>query len=78
MAYVLAFVIGAAILGIGLRMIQILATPPPPEPDPTEVVDVELVFRCEACGMQLTVTQAQDEEVRPPRHCREPMTLVEV
>jgi hypothetical protein len=76
--YVIAVAIGLAIFGIGLRLIQILATPPPPEPDPDEVVDVAIDFRCVVCGLQLTVTQAQDEPLRPPRHCREPMEPLEV
>ncbi len=66
-----------AILGVGIRVVQILATPPPPEPDPDEVVDVAIDFRCSICGLQLTVTQAQDAPLNPPRHCREPMVPVE-
>ena len=73
---VVAVAIGAAILGLAVWTIQLLATPPPPEPHPDEVVDVELDYRCTVCGLRLTVTQAQDEELRAPRHCREEMDPV--
>lgn len=76
MNYVLAFAVGAAILGSAIWVIQFLATPPPPEPDPDEVVDVAIDFRCTVCGLTLTVTQAQDEPLRAPRHCREEMEPV--
>ena len=45
----------------------------PLDPDPDEVVEVAMDYRCGVCGMRLTITRAQDEEITPPRHCHEPM-----
>ena len=39
------------------------------------IVDVEVAYRCTVCGMRLTVTQAQDEPLVAPRHCREDMEV---
>ncbi len=72
----IAVVIGVMIMAVALWTIRLLATPPPPEPDPDDVVDVEVTYLCSVCGMQLTVTHAQDEDIRPPRHCREEMDIV--
>ena len=49
---------------------------PVPEPDPDDVVEVAVDYRCSVCGLQLTVTHAQDAEVAAPRHCREEMEAV--
>ncbi len=72
----IAVVIGVMIMAVALWTIRLLATPPPPEPDPNELVDVEVTYQCSVCGMQLTVTYAQDADPKPPRHCREEMVLV--
>lgn len=73
---VIAITIGGVILAAGLWGVRLLARPVPGEPDPDEIVEVHREFRCTVCGMRLTVTHAQDEEVRPPRHCREEMLEV--
>jgi len=39
-------------------------------------VDVAIEYECTVCGMRLTITQAQDEDVTAPRHCMEPMERV--
>jgi hypothetical protein len=39
-------------------------------------MDVEIKYECTVCGMHLTITQAQDEDVAAPRHCMEPMERV--
>ncbi len=72
----IAVIIGVMIMTIGWKTVRLLATPPPPEPDPDELVDVEAVYRCSVCGMQLVVTYAQGDDVKAPRHCREEMDLV--
>ncbi len=71
-----AVVIGAAILAAGVWGVRLLARPVPGEPDPDEIVEVHREFRCAVCGMRLTVTHAQGEEVHPPRHCREEMVEI--
>ncbi len=73
MTYIIALLMGAAILGAAVWAIRLLATPPPPEPDPEDLVEVEVAYRCSVCGMRLTITQAQGEDVKAPRHCREEM-----
>jgi hypothetical protein len=70
---VIAVAIGLAILGAGLWAVRLLASPVPREPDPEDLVEVAIGYRCTVCGMQLTITQAQGEEIRAPRHCREEM-----
>ena len=57
---------------------RMIASGPPPEPDPADIHEVDAHYRCSVCGMQLTVTHAQDAEVEPPRHCREDMDPIEV
>jgi hypothetical protein len=69
----IAVLIGLAILALGRWGIRLLATPVPSEPDPDEIVEVERRYRCSVCGMRLTVTHAQGDEVVAPRHCREEM-----
>ncbi len=71
----IALAIGGTILAAGFWTVRLLATPGPEEPDPEEVVPVFVGYVCRVCGMALTVTQAQDAEPEPPRHCREPMVL---
>lgn len=74
MAILVAVLIGALILGVGVWAVQLLAIPAPPEPDPDEVMPVAATdYRCTVCGMRLTVTHAQDGEVKAPKHCREEM-----
>lgn len=70
---VVAAGIGLTILAAGRWAIKLLATPVPGEPDPDAVVEVALDYRCSVCGLRLTVTQAQGEEIKAPRHCREEM-----
>ncbi len=69
----IAVIIGVMIMAVAIWTIRLLATPPPPEPDPNELVDVEVAYRCSVCGMRLTITHAQGEDVKAPRHCREEM-----
>jgi hypothetical protein len=71
--FLIAVAIGVVVFGASMWVIRMLATPPPPDPDPDEVVDVAVDYRCSVCGMQLTVTRAQDADPVAPRHCREEM-----
>ena len=74
--FIVAIVIGVGIMAFSLWAIRLLATPPPPEPDPEDIHEVAVDYRCTVCGMRLTVTHAQDEELEAPRHCREDMEPV--
>jgi len=67
---------GVVILAVGIWMIRLLAMPTPPEPDPNEVVQIDIDYRCTVCGLRLTVTHAQDSELKAPKHCREEMEVV--
>jgi len=73
----LAVLIAAAVWMTGRWAIKVLSQGGPDEPDPDHIVDVEVAYRCTVCGMRLTVTQAQDEPLVAPRHCREDMEPVE-
>jgi hypothetical protein len=73
---VIAIAIGVSIMALGRWGVKLLATPASAEPDPDDIVDVERPFRCSVCGMRLTVTHAQGEDVAAPRHCREEMEAV--
>lgn len=71
-----ALAIAAVVWLTGRWAIKLLSQPGPVEPDPDDIVDVERTFRCTVCGMQLTVTHAQETDFAAPRHCREDMELV--
>jgi len=78
LTYVIAVAIAVGIFAASLWAIRLLATPGPEEPNPEDVAEVDVSYRCTVCGLRLTVTHAQlDDEMRPPRHCREPMVAVE-
>jgi hypothetical protein len=50
---------------------------PPPDPSERVLEDVDYRYQCIVCGAQLVLFAAPEGEVpAPPRHCREPMTLV--
>jgi len=72
-AFVVAVVIGAAILAGTIWSIRFIASGPPPEPDIEDVMEVDVPYFCTVCGMSLTITQAHEGDIEPPRHCREPM-----
>lgn len=72
-AFVVAVIIGAAILAGTIWSIRFIASGPPPEPDIEDVMEVDVPYLCTVCGMSLTITQAHEGDIEPPRHCREPM-----
>ena len=72
----MAIALGLGILLVGRWGVKVLAAGGPPDIDPDAVVDVEIKYECVVCGLRLTVTQAQDEEVTAPRHCMEAMERV--
>jgi hypothetical protein len=73
---IIAVAMGLAIFGVALWAVRGLAKPPPPEPDPEDVVAVAQDYRCSVCGLRLSVTHAQGDDVTAPRHCREEMLPV--
>jgi hypothetical protein len=72
-AFVVAVIIGAAILAGTIWSIRFIASGPPPEPDIEDVMEVDVPYLCTVCGMSLTITRAHEGDIEPPRHCREPM-----
>ena len=70
---IIAILLGVGIMMVSLWAIRMLATPVPEGPDPDDVVEVAMDYTCTLCGMRLTVTHAQGEEMTAPRHCREEM-----
>ena len=63
---------------IGARMVGNFSnSDPPPEPGEIPLEDVDYRYQCIVCGAQAVLYAAPEGEVPdPPRHCREPMSLV--
>jgi hypothetical protein len=72
----IAVLIGIAIVVATLWSIRFIAAGPPAEPDTADVREVDIPYLCTVCGLSLTITQAHDGEMAPPRHCREDMIEV--
>ncbi|MEE8485996.1 MAG: hypothetical protein V3S38_05545 [Acidimicrobiia bacterium] len=71
--FVIAVLIGVGLLIVTIWSIRFIAAGPPPEPDVSDIHEVDVPYVCAVCGMSLTVTQAHDGDIAPPRHCREDM-----
>ena len=71
-----ALLIAAVIIRIGVAMLRGLGTPLPPPPPAGEMRRVNLRYRCSICGAELKMTLATEELPDPPRHCQEDMDLV--
>jgi hypothetical protein len=71
-----ALLIAAVIIRIGVAMLRGLGTPLPPPPPAGEMRRVNLRYRCSICGAELKMTLATEELPEPPRHCQEDMDLV--
>jgi len=69
-AAVTIYVLGAALL----RVFKVPAEEPGPDPALLRPVDVR--FRCEHCGAEVTMTVAAGDDPDPPRHCRDDMAMV--
>ena len=72
----IAVLIFAVVLRVGLWAIRLVGTAPPPPPPVGELRKVDARFRCPVCGMEMKVMLAPDQDPEPPRHCMEEMTLV--
>jgi hypothetical protein len=68
-----AFVLAALILALTIWSIRFIASGPPPDPDLDDIVEVDVPYLCTVCGLSLTISQAQDGDIRAPKHCREEM-----
>ena len=79
MPFVLKLVIAVAasvvIMRVGMSILRALAQPNVP-PAPGEMRKVNLRYRCSICGIEVRMTQANEELPDPPRHCLEDMDLV--
>ena len=73
MTVFIAFLLAAAILAFTVWSIRFIASGPPPDPELDDVHEVDVPFICTVCGLSLTITQAQDGDISPPKHCREEM-----
>jgi len=71
-----ALLIAAVLIRIGVAMLRGLGTPLPPPPPAGEMRKVSLRYRCSICGAELKMTLATDEMPEPPRHCQEDMDLM--
>lgn len=60
----------------GMAMLTALSAPPVPPPEPGELRKVNVKYRCDVCGVELTLTMAPDDDPPPPKHCLEDMTIV--
>ena len=71
----IAVAIGYVIWRASIATLRMLATPPP-EIDPEDIVSTEQKYRCSICGTEVTMTVANVQEQKAPRHCREEMDEV--
>ena len=71
-----ALLIAAVLIRIGVAMLRGLGTPLPPPPPAGEMRKVSLRYRCSICGAELKMTLATDEMPEPPRHCQDDMDLM--
>jgi hypothetical protein len=71
-----ALLIAAVLIKIGVALLRGLGTPLPPPPPAGEMRKVSLRYRCSICGAELKMTLATDEMPDPPRHCQEDMDLM--
>ncbi len=73
MTIAIAIALAVLVLAGTIWAIRFIASGPPPDPDLDDVVEVDVPYLCTVCGLSLTITQAQDGDIRPPKHCREEM-----
>ena len=73
MTFAIVIVVAIAIFAAAVWMANLIGMPVPDEPDPEDVTEVDVAYLCTVCGMRLTVTHAQDDDLAAPRHCREEM-----
>ena len=67
MTVAIAFLLAGLVLALTVWAVRFIATVL------DEIHEVDVPYVCSVCGMSLTVTQAQGDDIEPPRHCRENM-----
>jgi hypothetical protein len=74
-----AFAIAVGLYLAGAAVVRNFANSEPDEEDePAELEDVDYRYQCTVCGAQAVLYAAPEGEVpEPPRHCREPMMLLD-
>lgn len=73
---VIAVIVAAAIIRVGMFMLGSLVRPIPEPPPPGELRRVKIQYRCSLCGTEVQMRVAPDEDPPPPRHCQEDMDVV--
>ena len=73
---VIAVVAAVTIYVVGAAVLRKFKIAPPEEPDPTDLRPVDLRYRCQVCGAEVTMTVSASDEPEAPRHCREDMVPV--
>jgi len=73
---VVAVLIFALVMRVGLWLLRLIASDPPPPPPRGELRRIDSRYRCSVCGMEMKIMLAPDEDPEPPRHCMEEMALV--
>jgi len=73
---VVAVLIFALVMRVGLWLLRLIASDPPPPPPRGELRRIDARYRCSVCGMEMKIMLAPDEDPEPPRHCTEEMALV--
>ena len=66
------------ILALGVVLTRVMSGGGPPEErseEPEDVTDLDVFFVCRECGTEFQVTRLG--EVQVPRHCGEPMEVVQ-
>jgi DNA-directed RNA polymerase subunit RPC12/RpoP len=70
----LALLMGAIILALGVAWLRSLTEPAPVGEEPAEVSDQNLKYVCTMCGLELRLEKATGEKA--PTHCMESMVLI--
>ena len=73
---VVAVVAAVTIYVIGASVLRKFKIAPPEEPDPADLRPVDVRFRCQVCGAEVTMTVSASAEPEAPRHCREDMVPI--
>ena len=75
MRFLIAFLMFAGIIVIGVAWLRSMVNAPPPDPEATDVLDRNLKYVCTYCGLELRVEKASQEKA--PSHCGEKMILLQ-
>lgn len=74
--FLLGLVLMVVLWKIGMAMLQALSAPPVPPPEAGELRKVNMKYRCDVCGVELTLNLAPDDDPPAPTHCLEEMVIV--